>query len=244
MLRFFRQIRQRLLTDNKFSKYLLYAVGEILLVVIGILIALQIDNWNEWRKDREREQKVLETLADNLARNRVSLLKGLDGVESLHQSSQIIFDFFEGKITYHDSLDIHFMLGMRPGVMSGLISSEGYENYKNVGFDIILSDSLKANVLNLFEMSYPNLEAWRRLIPEINHQRENTTIRNQYLRRNKPIDIVGLLNSNDMYEMYAEVYDMRTLLELELKKALEETERVLNIITNHLAKSHTTFLKQ
>ena len=47
MLRFFRQIRQRLLTDNKFSKYLLYAVGEILLVVIGILIALQIDNWNE-----------------------------------------------------------------------------------------------------------------------------------------------------------------------------------------------------
>ena len=56
MLRFFRQIRQRLLTDNppdrasragKFSKYLLYAVGEILLVVIGILIALQIDSWNE-----------------------------------------------------------------------------------------------------------------------------------------------------------------------------------------------------
>jgi hypothetical protein len=50
MLHFFRQIRQRLLTDNKFSKYLLYAVGEILLVVIGILVALQIDNWNEERK--------------------------------------------------------------------------------------------------------------------------------------------------------------------------------------------------
>jgi len=52
MLRFFRQLRQRLLTDNKFSKYLLYAIGEILLVVIGILIALQVDNWNESnRKD-------------------------------------------------------------------------------------------------------------------------------------------------------------------------------------------------
>jgi hypothetical protein len=48
MLRFFRQIRQRLLTDNKFSKYLLHAVGVILLVVIGILIAIQVDNWNEW----------------------------------------------------------------------------------------------------------------------------------------------------------------------------------------------------
>ena len=52
MLHFFRKIRQRLLTDNKFSKYLLYAVGEILLVVIGILIALQIDNWNEERKNK------------------------------------------------------------------------------------------------------------------------------------------------------------------------------------------------
>ncbi|MFZ9004340.1 MAG: DUF6090 family protein [Robiginitalea sp.] len=56
MLRFFRQIRQRLLTDNKFSKYLLYAVGEILLVVIGILIALQVDTWNEQRRERILEQ--------------------------------------------------------------------------------------------------------------------------------------------------------------------------------------------
>ena len=47
MLRFFRKIRQGLLPDNKFSKYLLYAIGEILLVVIGILIALQVSNWNE-----------------------------------------------------------------------------------------------------------------------------------------------------------------------------------------------------
>ena len=51
-MKFFHAIRQRLLTDNKFSKYLLYAVGEILLVVIGILIALQIDNWNEERKNK------------------------------------------------------------------------------------------------------------------------------------------------------------------------------------------------
>ena len=58
MLHFFRQIRQRLLTDNKFSKYLLYAVGEILLVVIGILIALQIDTWNETRKARIQESKI------------------------------------------------------------------------------------------------------------------------------------------------------------------------------------------
>ena len=66
MLRFFRQIRHRLLTDNKFSKYLLYAIGEILLVVIGILIALQIDNWNEERKNEEKVRTILSDLMDEL----------------------------------------------------------------------------------------------------------------------------------------------------------------------------------
>tara|TARA_R110002096_G_scaffold189424_1_gene370038 strand:+ start:7 stop:192 length:186 start_codon:yes stop_codon:yes gene_type:complete len=46
MIEFFRKTCQRMLTENKFSKYLIYAIGEIILVVIGILIALQMDNWN------------------------------------------------------------------------------------------------------------------------------------------------------------------------------------------------------
>ena len=50
MIKFFRKIRQQLLTENKFSKYMIYAIGEIILVVIGILIALGINNWNENRK--------------------------------------------------------------------------------------------------------------------------------------------------------------------------------------------------
>ena len=54
MLRFFRLIRHRLLTDNKVSKYLLYAIGEIMLVVIGILIALQVDNWNTRTSENQR----------------------------------------------------------------------------------------------------------------------------------------------------------------------------------------------
>ena len=66
MLRIFRQIRQRLLTNNKFSKYLLYAVGEILLVVIGILIALQVNNWNEERQERIAELNFLSRLREDL----------------------------------------------------------------------------------------------------------------------------------------------------------------------------------
>ena len=59
MINFFRHIRKKLLTQNKVSKYLLYAIGEILLVVVGILIALQVNNWNEDRLSRQFEIRML-----------------------------------------------------------------------------------------------------------------------------------------------------------------------------------------
>ena len=66
MITVFRRLRQRLLSGNKFSKYLVYAMGEIILVVIGILIALQINNWNENRKQKAQINSYLEALVDNL----------------------------------------------------------------------------------------------------------------------------------------------------------------------------------
>lgn len=62
MIKFFRKIRQKLLVENRFNKYLLYAIGEIILVVIGILIALQINNWNENRKSENRANEISEKL--------------------------------------------------------------------------------------------------------------------------------------------------------------------------------------
>ena len=76
MLKFFRKIRRKLISENKLSKYLIYAIGEIILVVIGILIALQINNWNENRKNSNQEKVVLETLLENLslAKNQSEIL--------------------------------------------------------------------------------------------------------------------------------------------------------------------------
>ena len=78
---FFRKIRRDLLANSQFFKYLKYAIGEILLVVIGILIALQVNNWNEYRADsmnrfaleqslilRERIREILEMVDAELAR--------------------------------------------------------------------------------------------------------------------------------------------------------------------------------
>ncbi|MFT4982518.1 MAG: sensor domain CHASE-containing protein [Bacteroidia bacterium] len=59
MIKFSRKIRQQMLTENQFSKYLLYAVGEIVLVVIGIMIALSINNASEVDKLRQKEITLL-----------------------------------------------------------------------------------------------------------------------------------------------------------------------------------------
>ena len=62
MSKFFRHIRKSLLMENKTSKYFKYAIGEILLVAIGILIALQINNWNEYQNLKKNEKEILKNV--------------------------------------------------------------------------------------------------------------------------------------------------------------------------------------
>jgi hypothetical protein len=66
MIKFFRKIRQKLLSENKFSKYLIYAIGEIILVVIGILIALQVNNLNQEKKSSEQIDLLLNNLVEEV----------------------------------------------------------------------------------------------------------------------------------------------------------------------------------
>lgn len=78
MFSFFRKIRQNLLMENKFGKYIKYAIGEILLVVIGILIALQINNWNESRKLQEEIDTYLSQKLVNLREDQIRLVELID----------------------------------------------------------------------------------------------------------------------------------------------------------------------
>ena len=66
MIKAFRHIRKSLLMENKTSKYFKYAIGEIILVVIGILIALSINNWNEASKLKKTEFQLLTSLSNDL----------------------------------------------------------------------------------------------------------------------------------------------------------------------------------
>ena len=73
MIKFFRKIRYDLIEKNKTGKYLKYAIGEIVLVVIGILIALSINNWNENRLKSNKEKIVLSNIHKEFNENKVQL---------------------------------------------------------------------------------------------------------------------------------------------------------------------------
>ncbi len=70
MISLFRRLRQRMLTKNKVSQYLLYAIGEILLIVIGILLAVQVNDWNTDRNEQREEQQLLRQLRTEFEANR------------------------------------------------------------------------------------------------------------------------------------------------------------------------------
>ena len=94
MINFFRKKRKILANDNKVIKYTRYAIGEIILVVIGILIALQINNWNENRKNKIIENTYIENIKTDLIINLVSLEKFIAKREETVKSVGFILEFF------------------------------------------------------------------------------------------------------------------------------------------------------
>ncbi|MEM5566905.1 DUF6090 family protein [Psychroserpens sp. AS72] len=107
MITLLRRFRQRLLSENKFSKYLVYAIGEIILVVIGILIALQINNWNENRKYKQQEIIYLENLKEDLEVQIQSQNIYIDFEEIIIQDCKDIITHYETQKGFHNMDSIY-----------------------------------------------------------------------------------------------------------------------------------------
>ena len=86
MIKFFRKIRQKLLSENEFSKYLIYAIGEIILVVIGILLALQINSWNQQRIEDKQEVELLTSIKDEFKHNLNEINQSIEVNKKVTQS--------------------------------------------------------------------------------------------------------------------------------------------------------------
>jgi len=111
MIPFFRRIRQKLANDNQFLKYSRYAIGEIVLVVIGILIALQINNWNEKRKDRIKEQNILIQIKKDYTSNLSQLEeKMMTRTRIIYSGLRILKDFDQSEKVVRDSLIKHIAI--------------------------------------------------------------------------------------------------------------------------------------
>jgi hypothetical protein len=144
MLRFFRNIRKSLLGNNKFSKYLLYAVGEILLVVIGILIALQVDSWNETRKDQLRVRSHLEELKIELSNDLTRLEEIMTRFEELDEAGLYLNKFLTESLDETDTLKLTESY-LRAGHLAYFgVTAAAYNNLVSSGdINHIENDSIK-----------------------------------------------------------------------------------------------------
>ncbi|MEN8797665.1 MAG: DUF6090 family protein [Flavobacteriaceae bacterium] len=147
MLQFFRRIRKRLLIENQFSRYLLYAFGEILLVVIGILIALQINNWNENKKNHALEKNYLMGLISDLDYDIAAYSLGIEEIEDHRKSADALLLCYKEQRTLPEQELIEHM------TIVGLISRIGHRNtvmddMKSAGrLNLIRSDSVRQELI-------------------------------------------------------------------------------------------------
>ena len=245
MIKFFRRIRQKLLTENKVSKYLLYAIGEIVLVVIGILIALTINNWNEFNKERKQERKVLTELLTSLEHNYNRMIFDSINRSNWNKSSDIIINHLEQNGTYSDTLNKHFQDARKPGTNLSL-SYAGYEGLKNVGYNIIISDTIRKNIVELIELTYKALLEEMAYFESFQPDRQSHIDRLFSYEHNKfdandpfnvpitPNDYESLTNDTIYLPMIKSVAIQRNIISVMLHHNLKETLNIIELINNKL----------
>ena len=145
-----------MLTENKLSKYLIYAVGEILLVVIGILLALQINNVNKAKLSRQKEVILLTEMKANLQSDLRDLEYNIKNNKRRTEYNEVIRRIIEQKIPFSDTLKPYF--GKFFGNFQLVETTSAWENLKSVGLDLISNDSLRNNLSRLYSNKYKYLE--------------------------------------------------------------------------------------
>ncbi len=148
MINFFRKIRQQLLKENRVRKYLLYAIGEIVLVVIGILIALSINNWNEETKERLLEKEILSDLLIDLNKDLIEMQDSAESEKSTIDYSRSIAFALENNLPMTDSLKWKFYSIATP--FSRAVNESTYENLKTIGFGIIKNKKIRQGIQDLY----------------------------------------------------------------------------------------------
>jgi hypothetical protein len=239
-MNFLRKIRRQLFTQNKVSTYLLYGLGEIVLVVIGILIALQINNWNEERKDRITEKSVLLELKDNLERNMVLMDNATAEIIEINQTTRGIIEIIGKKKTFSDTLIHHFGQMFRSGSFILELNTNGYESLKNIGLEILSSKALKNEILSLFEISYPSYNKHSEVINAIWASNPRSWYDYFYVGPYEegliPLDYSSLKEDKKFMTIVRDLESNRYSILEKMKLCQAETHRVLLLVQDELGK--------
>ena len=162
MLHFFRKIRHDLIANSKSYKYFKYAIGEVVLVVLGILIALAINNWNEERKVKKTELKLLTQLTSELSRDLDNLNFDLSQHEQAVNSCKIILNILNSDIEMNDSISHHFAAVHNYTIFASLRGA--YESLKSVGLETVSNDELRLEITNLYDQWYLILKSNEKIL--------------------------------------------------------------------------------
>lgn len=160
MIQIFRHIRRSLLEQGNIGKYLKYAFGEIVLVVLGILIALQINNWNQDRQDKEFEITILKEIKASLESD-MEMNEGFVNfnVRNIDDGIQELLAMIASNKTYPDSVLLNAYNKMSIGTAFGY-NSGGYETLKSIGLDKITNDSLRQELIFIYEVELPGIRGF------------------------------------------------------------------------------------
>ena len=247
MITLFRRIRQKLIGSGSFTKYLLYAIGEILLVVIGILIALQVSNWNDQQNKIQQEKVILQEIISDLEQSgeaiHFQLLPDTLSVVEYIRSMTILSSHIKQDLAYHDSLDIHFtnLFTYEPIVYK----ISGYETLKSYGFDYIRDPDLRKEIGIYFTTVVPQtrqsfeevrddfysymIDYLRKDFETVFNYKSNES-RNYYI----PLNYQELAADNEFVQSINIYRDIQEQYVRNLKTSSDETQQLQNLIRVYL----------
>ncbi len=226
MLTFFRRIRKGLLEGGRISKYLLYAIGEILLVVIGILIALQINNRNEWRKDRINERFYLSQLAEEFTDNYERSEIGIAFHETQISNANLVLTAINSDSSVDDLEALHFALIQIAHAWGGSFNENIWSELKNTGnIGLITNDSFRQAITEFHS------SAQQMIINELEWSRYNLKYRDITGSVLPPEMRISIAESLGHYKILSKIEE--PLLSFKkIQRELEDIEGIESVISD------------
>ena len=146
MIKFFRKIRYNLMEKNKTGKYLKYAIGEIILVMIGILLALQVNNWNEKKNNINQAEKHLETVKLNLKDDIIQAEKLLSETQTTLNYSNTFLEQFKTLRPLDNDIQMYLIYLMYERNLE--VNESGFGTLLNSNGMTYINDNLQIKILN------------------------------------------------------------------------------------------------